>query len=129
MARIKKLERQIELMRHAMNRYVPCPDCRDKVEAGDCQRCARQRAERHRDEAIDALREMKLLFQSALLCASPEIARDGMVFVRKADALIDLTARRRAESRSAQPIRPASAAPSAPDDGANQPERNDGKDG
>lgn len=39
-------------------------------------------------ELVAALREMKLLFQSALLCTTPEIAKEGMEFVHKADALI-----------------------------------------
>ena len=36
---------QIELMKRAEARWLPCPDCRDKIEPGDCQRCARQRVE------------------------------------------------------------------------------------
>ncbi len=37
---------------------------------------------------VEALREMTLLFKSALLCTTPEIAEDGMVYVRKAEAIL-----------------------------------------
>ena len=46
-------------------------------------------------ELLVTVRELKLLLQSALLCTTPEIAREGMTYVRKADAIIA-----RAEGRS-----------------------------
>ena len=49
---VRKWKRAFEIKSKAANRYLPCPDCRDKVEAGDCQRCRRQAAERQRDDAI-----------------------------------------------------------------------------
>jgi hypothetical protein len=39
-------------------------------------------------QLVEALREMKELFRFALLSTRPEIAREGMVFVHKAEALI-----------------------------------------
>jgi hypothetical protein len=39
-------------------------------------------------EMLAALREMKELFRFSLLCTTPEIARDGMAFIRKAEAAI-----------------------------------------
>lgn len=34
-----------ELQQRQIARLMPCPDCRDKVKAGECERCKRQRAE------------------------------------------------------------------------------------
>jgi hypothetical protein len=39
-------------------------------------------------ELVGALGELKELFRFALLCTSPAVARDGMEFVRKAEALL-----------------------------------------
>lgn len=38
-------DRAMEIKSRAADRYLPCPDCRDKVKAGECERCARQVAE------------------------------------------------------------------------------------
>ena len=46
------------------------------------------KAANHHEGLVEALREMTLLFKSALLCTTPEIAKDGMAYVRKADALL-----------------------------------------
>jgi hypothetical protein len=40
-----KLQRILELERQALERWLPCPDCRDKYERGVCLRCALQQAE------------------------------------------------------------------------------------
>lgn len=37
---------------------------------------------------LEALREMKELFRFALLCTTPEIAKDGRAFIDKAERLI-----------------------------------------
>jgi hypothetical protein len=42
----------IEWQSRQIDRWMPCPDCRDKVKAGDCQRCRAQRAEDQRDAAL-----------------------------------------------------------------------------
>lgn len=39
-------------------------------------------------ECAEALDEIKTLFQFALLCTTPEIAKDGMEYVRRADAAL-----------------------------------------
>lgn len=47
-ARIGKLERVIEIQRHALDRYRPCPDHNGKVNAArewECQWCRAERAE------------------------------------------------------------------------------------
>jgi hypothetical protein len=58
----EKLRRRLEINNRAMERYLPCPDCRDKVQAGQCQRCARQRAESQRDDTRAQLDGIKVLF-------------------------------------------------------------------
>lgn len=45
MTEVEQWKRRFEIARRAADRYCPCPDCRDKVTTGQCQRCARQRAE------------------------------------------------------------------------------------
>lgn len=39
-------------------------------------------------ELVESLGEMKELFRFALLSTSPAIAKDGMEFIRKAEAII-----------------------------------------
>jgi hypothetical protein len=41
-----------------------------------------------RDALLECLKELKELFRFALLCTSPEIARDGMEWIRKAETVI-----------------------------------------
>jgi hypothetical protein len=48
----------------------------------------RQRLTIAAPDLLATVKELKLLFQSALLCTTAEIAKDGMVYVRKAEALI-----------------------------------------
>jgi hypothetical protein len=52
-AEAAKWRRAFDIKSHATERYVPCPDCRDKVQAGECLRCKVQAAE----AALAALRE------------------------------------------------------------------------
>lgn len=57
---------------------------------------ANARANALREDVADlrySLHEMKELFRFALLGTAPEIARDGMEFVRKAERLLERTAR------------------------------------
>lgn len=57
---IRRLERAIELERHALNNRPLCPDCRDKTSAGDeCLRCRYQRAEARADAATAAERQRR----------------------------------------------------------------------
>jgi hypothetical protein len=44
--RVEQAELVAEAKSRAADRWCPCPDCRDKVQKGDCQRCRRQGAER-----------------------------------------------------------------------------------
>lgn len=39
-------------------------------------------------ELVQMIADLNLLFRTALLCTSVEAAKQGMVYVRKADALI-----------------------------------------
>lgn len=39
-------------------------------------------------ELFQALSEIKLLFQSALLCTNVELAKEGMEYVKRADAIL-----------------------------------------
>lgn len=59
-------------------------------EGGDLRACLRERnkAERFNGELLESLKEIKELFRFALLSTTPEIAKDGMVFIRKAEAVI-----------------------------------------
>lgn len=43
------------------------------------------------EELANALREMKELFRFALLCTTPELAREGMAYIRNAEALLART--------------------------------------
>lgn len=60
-AEIGKLARIISIQKRAINRWMPCPDCCDKVESGKCLRCALQSAEteiarlKHSLESVDKL--------------------------------------------------------------------------
>lgn len=58
------------------------------VAALDAARAALAVAEKDESELVAALREMKELFRFALTCTSPEIAREGMAFVRKAESIL-----------------------------------------
>lgn len=53
---------------------------------------------------LKAVRELKELFRFALMSTTPEIARDGMVFIKKAEAAIaKATGQTARQSRGEQP--------------------------
>jgi hypothetical protein len=43
----EKLERKAELLSRTVDRYLPCPDHRDKTEAGKCYVCECERLTHH----------------------------------------------------------------------------------
>jgi hypothetical protein len=66
-ARIAELERELArsekmftLKSAATDRWVPCPDHRDKVESGVCQPCRAERAERDLAAARERIAELEV---------------------------------------------------------------------
>jgi hypothetical protein len=57
-AEIRKLTVKCRILQRAVDRYMPCPDCRDKIEPGCCERCRRQVAEARSERLEEALRDM-----------------------------------------------------------------------
>ena len=89
-ARVSALEQEkaalhgkLRIIDAAVERLLPCPDCRDKIEAGHCERCARQRAER-RAEAAEQERDglqaqiarLRELANTALTMATESLSPD-----------------------------------------------------
>jgi hypothetical protein len=54
---VARRTRECELKQAAIDRWIPCPDHRDKTERGVCQVCAREKAEARADAAMGLLRE------------------------------------------------------------------------
>lgn len=81
-AELARLTRIVEIKTAHINRLLPCPDCRDKVEAGDCQRCRAQRAERAKEAAETALAEAR--DEAVTMMRGMESARDAAMDERNA---------------------------------------------
>lgn len=54
---IERLSRELELRKAAVDRWVPCPDHRDKTERGMCYVCRAESAECERDELARMIAE------------------------------------------------------------------------
>lgn len=57
-ARLRAAETRDKLRARAIDRWVPCPDHRDKTEAGVCQVCRAERAEARAEGLLEAVRMM-----------------------------------------------------------------------
>lgn len=67
----EKLNRRVELANHARDRYLPCPDHRDKVTPGECQVCCMESAlteSRRQQEALRQDKELLDWWESATEC-------------------------------------------------------------
>jgi hypothetical protein len=64
---VARRTRECELKTVAIDRWVPCPDHRDKTERGVCQVCDREKAEARADAAMGLLRRWAM-------CGSPQNA-------------------------------------------------------
>jgi len=53
LSKVKRLEREIEIRKSAVDRWVPCPDHRDKIEKGKCYVCENERLREGISEVMD----------------------------------------------------------------------------
>lgn len=58
MTEVEKLKRIIEIQKAAINRWVPCPDHRDKTPPEFCPVCVIEKLTKERDEAWATIRQI-----------------------------------------------------------------------
>jgi hypothetical protein len=81
--------RLVGILKRSVLEFMPCPDCRDKVEQGKCERCARQRAE----AKVDALEAENAKLQEAMLRLSTKWGQEADNIDQDGDFCCALTRR------------------------------------